>query len=881
ENIRLLNEVSDCDFTPAFEMPLQPTVLGQLQRDILHFQDPSQGQAQPDGSVRCLACPSPRREAEVVATEIWRLMEAHNSSETPLHFSDIAVVIPSGDQEAYRAHLQAAFHETHRIPMVQSDRALPIMRQTLEAVELLLALPTSGLTRSALLGVLQHPGLQRRFPDLDGSTWGRWCEEFGIVRGADQAAWQGTYLERDVLNWDQGLKRLALGAFMADDSEFHLEAESYRVNGAKDALPATTFMVLVRGLCADAQSLLHRKEDPRTWMQTLWRYLEKWLEVDEGEEAEAVLKALDRIRTFLERLFDRAPERLTMPPVDFVAARHLALEALERLKDEQPANLSKGVVIATTATMRAIPFRAMFLMGFGEGRFPTRATRSALDLRAKGRRPGDVSQTEKEKYLFLEMLLSARDHLVLSYVALDELSGEAMEPSGLYKEFRALVGDYLAPQWAPAGQGDPFLETHPLRRFDPAYFPEWFAGDAVSPRLQAYSAIAEAEARALWLGAEARSHRIVLPQSLGEVALEHRALFRSALATPEVPGLSSEKEILRISLQDLKTFLECPLSGAAAVRLGLRNRDLEDRASVEDELFESEFLDAWSLQREVVLASLRGSEGLEAVYDRCVRRLQDEGGAPFGVFSEVEKGKHLKPIQAWSEYLRGSANGAMPITWRLGTSRSKANLIDHSLPALAFTITIDGQPRKVELSGDLRVQLGGSLFLETGPPPSASAMTKIRRKALGAFLDHLVLACVDPTHEDHRARFVFEAPKKAKGSSEPTQEHCFWFPALTQEEAQAQLAAWIEDLLTGNHAVLFPIEAVLDGWGKQELTADSILAFVEDAVEQSGRSSISTLKGPVPDPTRYAPPPEPRVLAEARLGAFLSMVFPFLTGEAN
>ena len=875
ENIRLLNEVSACDFTPAFTLPEPGTLLGRMQGDILLYREASPETAsEPDASIRCLACPSPRREAEVVATEIWRLMELHAGTDAPLHFSEIAVVVPPGGQEAYRAHLEAAFHDTQHIPMVQSDRALPIMRQTLEAVQLLLALPSSGLTRAALLEVLQHPGLQRRFSDLDSSAWGRWCEQFGIIRGADRKDWAGTYLEQDVLNWDQGLKRIALGAFLTEDVEFQLGGQSYRILGAKDEGPAATFTALVRGLCADAQELLQARDEPRAWNLRLWRYLEKWLQVDEGEQAEAVLKALDRIQTFLERQFEKAPATLALPALDFMAARHLALEAMERLQNEQPANLSKGVVIATYSTIRAIPFRAIFLMGLGEGSFPSRSQRSALDLRSKARCPGDVSQTEQEKYLFLELLLSAREHLALSYVAMDELTGESFEASGLYQEFRDLLGDYLSPAWAATAEGDPFLTSHPLRRFDPAYFSGWFQGPA-QPDLQTYSAIAAAEARALWLGNQARARHLPMPMSLGElqVPAADLATLRQALATPEVPRETAEAGLLRISIPDLRTFLECPLSGAALVRLGLRNRDLEDGAALEDEPFESEFLDAWQVQREVALGALAGAEPPASVYARSLRRLQSEGAAPFGVFAEVETRKNLIPIQGWVNYLRSLPDKARPATWRLGPNRSRTDQVDHPLPPLALTVTLAGQPRQVELVGDLRVQLLGSLYLETGQRPSPASQDKLRKKALAAYLDHLILTCVDPAHADHQARFVFALPIKPKGAPGPVQETAFSFPAMTASQAQEQLCAWIEDLLSGDHAVLLPIEAVLKHWPDDSLSAAAIQAYVDAQLEDDRNGQFSTLYGPVPNPTRFAPPPDPRPLVEARLGDYLRQVF--------
>jgi exodeoxyribonuclease V gamma subunit len=863
EKIRLLNEVSECDFTSAFVLPDGSTLLGQLQRDILLYREPAaDAGAAPDASVRCLACPSPRREADVVASEIWRLLDLHANSKRPLHFSEIAVVVPPGDQEAYYGHLQAAFHDARQIPKVQANGAFPIMSQTLEAVELLLDLPTSGLTRAAVLRALLHPALRRRSGELETGAWERWSEEFGIVRGADRADWAGTYLAEDALNWDQGLKRLVLGAFMIEGADFQLGADSYRVNGARDEGPATVFIAEVRGLCADARDLAGLALEPRAWTRQLFVYLDKWLSLDEGDEAEAVLKALERIRRYLERMFERLPPVLALPAMDFIAARHLALEALERLKDEQPANLARGVVVTSYAAMRAIPFRAVFLMGNGEGHFPTRNPRNALDLRAEGRRPGDVSQTEKEKYLFLEMLLSARDHLVLSYVALDELSGEPFEPSGLYKEFRQLLGAYLAPDWAPVKNCDPFLETHPLRRFDAAYFPQWFPGGG---KLLSCSETAEKEARALWLGAEARSQGVVMPRCVGDLNLEPGAAItlRAALDAPAVPEEGGVKDVIKLSITDLRSFLECPLSGAAAVRLGLRKRELEDRAAVENEPFESDFLESWSLQREVTLGVLRDQEDPEQVYGRCIKRLQSEGAAPFGVFSAAERGRNLQVIHHWVDYLKGKAG--RPETWRLGGNRSDSERIDHALPPLTLAVRVAGRERTVELGGDLRVQWQGSLFLETGTRPSKSGLAKVQKKALAAFVDHHVLACVAEGHGEHVARFVYEAAVNQE------QEFHFRFPALTPERARARLRAWLEDLLDGDHAVLLPIEAVLKGW-PDHLSPESILAYVDECLNGAVVTPFSTVRGPVPDPASYPPPGDPKAIMATRLKDYLDLV---------
>jgi exodeoxyribonuclease V gamma subunit len=869
EKIRLLNEVSQCDFTSAFEEPAAGTLLGRLQRDVLLYRDPAGEPQAPDASIQLLACASPRREAEAVATEIWRLLERHQADPVPLSFSDIAVAVPAAEEEAYVTHLQAACHDAQQIPLVRGPQVVPLMAQLLEAVELLLELPTSGLTRAALLRLLEHPGLRRRLGPAGEGDWERWCEELGIVRGADRAAWEDSYLAVDALNWDQGLRRLVLGQFMDEGAEFLQDGQCYRVEGAREPAAAAAFIAQVRGLCADARNLLERKAEPRAWVRRLSAYLAKWLEVDEGEEAEAVLRALERIRGYLERQLERVPEALELPVLDFPAARHLALEALERLKGDQPSGLTRGVVVASHAALRAIPFRVVILMGNGEGRFPTRDRMNALDLRRQGRRPGDVSPAEREKYLFLELLLSAREHLVLSYVGLDELSGEVQEPSGLFKEFLELLDSYLPPADAVA----PRVRVHPLRRYDAALFPTLAGGEQGG--LVSYSEPALREAVALHLGERARAGGGRLPRFLGELEpAAARAQARALLDCPEVPSGRELPEVLRISLADLKAFLECPLSGAARVRLGMRERELEDRAAVEDEPFETDALDRWGLCQEVALAVLGAPAPLdpgavEPAYEACLRRSQARGEMPFGVFAEVERAANLARVRGWVAYLAGRGEGR-PETWRLGVSRSRAGSADHPEPALRLQVQLGGQSRRVELVGDLRPQLGGSLFLEKEEPPTPSQRQKMRKKALGAYLDHLVLACLGQG-DGHLARFVHAEPKTFQGSTEPVQELRYRFPALDRDQAQARLRALVEDLLGGEHQVLLPIEAVIKYRDPGQLTPEAIREFLENA-EEDPQSFISTLVGPVPDPLRFDPPERPGELVQARLGAFLEAI---------
>ncbi|BDU73176.1 exodeoxyribonuclease V subunit gamma [Mesoterricola silvestris] len=846
ENIRLLNDVTDCDFEPCFEDPGDATVLQRIQGDILRFQDPAPASRCPaDGSVRFVACPSPLREAEVVASAVWDLLEA-----TPgLGFSDIAVLVPPAQEETYLAHLQAAFTGTRRIPWTRGDGATTSLAQTLEAAGLLLELPTTGFTRAAVLRILSHPALRQALGGLDAATWTRWCDTLGIVRGVDREDWKDTYVDQDALNWDQGLRRLALGAFMGEGEALTVDGQSYPVLNAADAESAGRFLALARGLLAEARALGRRRADLAGWAGLLEAYLERWLMGDD----EPVARAVTRIRTFLRRLLEAAPAGLATPAMPYAAARHLALEMLERLRNEAPSTLLRGVVVSSYAPMRAIPCRAVFLMGLGEGVFPGRDARRPLDLRAQGRRRGDVSQGEKDRYLFLETLLSARDTLICSYVARDELSGETLEPGSLFKECQALAERYV---------DGGLLETHPLRRFDPRYFPEWFGGKA-GPRVHA--PIARQEARALWLRRDLlQAGPVAMPRALGELGAppELQARLESWLAHPGRGALAPPEPLLRLTLDELRGFLECPLSGAARVRLGLRKGQTQDLAGREDEPFATAFLDAHGLLRSVTLEAARQGLDPGKVYDTAVQELRQRAAAPLGVFGEREKDENLKAIRGWLQGLEG----AQPASWRLGPGRNPKARADRSLPPIRLEIRVGTRDLTVELGGDLQPQLpGASLLLESGAPRK-EGFASYRKKALRAYLDHLALACLGEPPVPREARLLF-----GEGGA-----FTFTFPPVGKAEAEAILGTWVVDLLTGDHAVLLPIEAVLAAEDPLQITPRAIREFVKDRLDMDGDKggSFSTLYGPVPDPTRFPPPGDPGALVRRRLGAFLAQTAP-------
>src|SRR6185295_195651 len=103
--------------------------------------------------------------------------------------------------------------EAHDLPFSLASEPLARSSPVSEALLRILALARGDRTRREILDVVTHPNVHARFPEADTGVWLDLCESLSVARGADRAALGDTYIDRDLFNWDQACRRLALGRF--------------------------------------------------------------------------------------------------------------------------------------------------------------------------------------------------------------------------------------------------------------------------------------------------------------------------------------------------------------------------------------------------------------------------------------------------------------------------------------------------------------------------------------------------------------------------------------------------------------------------------------------------------------------------------------------
>lgn len=782
ENIRLLNELASCDFREAFSDPVGETLLQRLQRDILERRErrrkPEPSAPLEDRSLEILACPGVRREAEAIAAEIWARME----DDPTLRFHEIAVLVAGKEPEAYFDHLAAAFQENHRIPYSLSDLSFASRSSISAAVDALLRLPCGKLERGEVLGFLTHPAVLAVEPEAGQEAWTLLTDRLGIILGADRGELEGTYLEEDLLSWDQGLRRLALGAFLPGGitgSAAPIELDGPEPWGRAEYLPVEgdgaweTYGALVRSLLSDLRYVRGARLSTGGWARLLELLIRTYV-LPRGEEE---TRELDRCLVAVRQL---AELPLGGEAIDAPLALELALAELGALGGSVGSYLGEGVAISTFQPMRAIPFRVIFIAGLGEGKFPAADRTSEIDLRQVRFQVGDVSARESDQYMFLEAILCARDRLILSYVAKDEQTGESLPPSpvvdGLLRILEREYGETRERR----------VRKIPLRAWD-----EGGTGRHPSQR-------AKGERRVARLRDE--SERQATARSLVE-GLEggERRSLEELLGLAPLPTEAAAQRVGQLSLSQLRAFLFCPLQGSVQALLRLRP-DEEDLADRPAEPFEAGPLEKIGLLRGTFVDWLREgkAEELSSLYRARRKAFRLAGAVSSGAFGRVEEELHLELLTRWAEELGEGAHRVEVVRFGGGDEEEQ---VERALDPL---LVRRGEGEEVALRGRTEVLLDGSASLLLLGRAWGQG-ERVVREELRIFLDRVILAAAGLHQGPHEGWLL------AADEVEPLRR--VRYAPLSQQQATAYLEALVDDVLSGPHPFFLPWEAVID-WKK-------------------------------------------------------------------
>jgi exodeoxyribonuclease V gamma subunit len=514
-----------------------------------------------DQSIRIHDAHSPLREVQILHDQLldW-FNRSHQPGHTPLEPRDIIVMAP--DISRYSSLIDAVFaaapparHIPWYITQHDNNHAQLLLTTILEWLNLI----SSRFQVSELFKWLDTPAVSRQFnlSPLALQQLRRWVQENNICWGLN-----GTMRTEHQLpgtnehSWQFGLQRLFLGYALPSTEEFYQAYAPYPDIEGQEAIPLGELQRFIDYL-AEWRQWLGTARSVSDWHQGLALRLALLCKPEDAEQA-----VLTRLWQHLDHLVITSGDAcLSVDVLRQFLQHHWPLQ------HDLLRNDVNRVVCCHFIAGRIPPKRVIAILGMDSQQFPQQTTTPACDPLTKALEANEPNPHFVARWLWLDTLFAARDHLHISSV------GHSLQDNR--PQQRALVVQYMLDeltQYPPlqhlttqTNVAIPWLIEHPLQPFSDRYF------NGAEPQLFSYNDA--------WLN-----------------------VTRQQLITPVAPFIETPlvaEAITQLDIASWLQFFKKPLQTFLKQRVGIR---IESQKPLfkDHEPFKLEPLDQWQLKQEIL-----------------------------------------------------------------------------------------------------------------------------------------------------------------------------------------------------------------------------------------------------------------------------------------
>lgn len=560
-----------------------------LQNDLLN-NDQQPRLLKVDGSISIHACHSQMREVQVIKDQLLAVLE---NTQT-LELRDIVVMAPN--IQSYEPFITAVFSD---IDHAIADRSLRSSNDVLDTFIQFLRLSQSRFGWLAVLELLEHSTVYPAFglAEIDLPLIQHWVHATNIRWGRSATHKKALGLPEEPGNtWDHGLERLLMGYMMGMDEDFVDGVLPYAELEGTSAQALGGLYDYLQFLYAAGE----RMTEPRTltaWTQIMTEFAQSLFSLNDDSGM------VDELNEILGQLASGPGEIHKLP-----VALEVIITWLEDAVSEQKSAsgfLRGQLTFCSMLPMRSIPFKVVVLMGLNDGEFPKVDRLATFDLLDQQFIKGDRSRRADDRYQFLEVLMSAREQLIISYIGHSISQNQALPPSVVVSELL----DVLQRQY----QLEELICQHPLQPFSYRYF-------NAQEALFSYT-----------------EDRCKTAQALQQATPILQDWWQG-----QVPVTESENKV--IELADLFAFFRNPQKFFIQRVLSIRLTGVEQKAP-ESEPFVLNGLEDYQINQRLIAEALQGRE-------LTTQHLQAEGcwpagqtGAMLTAHKQAELGAFIETLQ--------------------------------------------------------------------------------------------------------------------------------------------------------------------------------------------------------------------------------------------
>ena len=557
-----------------------------------------------DKSIQVHNCHSPMREVEVLYDQLLNLLDDNPK----LNPDEILIMTP--DIETYTPFIDAVFSAPDKgqpeIPYAIADRGVGAQQPVADTFLKVTELSMSRFKVTDVLDLLDSEPILETFGFTDDelNRIEQWVGDNNIRWGIDGKDKKDLDLpQSDHFTWRAGLRRILLGyAMHSSDDQLYDDIYAYQeVETSDDASLAGKMSLFLNQLF----SIANRTDTPKIpgeWKEILNQIADTFIPDNRDYFWE-----LSNIRKGINKLTEYAALVGYDHKIPFSVVRHWLAEHLQQ-QSTGGGRIGRGVTFSSLMPMRSIPFEVIGMIGMNEGAFPRSKIPIEFDLMHLDTQIGDPVQSEQDRYLFLENLLSARQVIYFSYVGQSNRQDTDFPPSVVLREFIDHLEEYYGIS------SDDLVTKHRLQAFSPAYFKD----DVYFSYSQTRKNIANEI------------------ESSGKKGVD---FFADALPEPE-------EEWKQLSISDLISFFQHPSKYLLRNRLGiyLRNQDV---LTDEREPFELDNLSGYQVKQELLDRFLK-----EQSLEEYRKVMQSRDMLPEGWSGEQEYQKKAQEVRAFGEEIQ-------------------------------------------------------------------------------------------------------------------------------------------------------------------------------------------------------------------------------------
>lgn len=508
-----------------------------VQDDFLHLGVEEWGLlSEKDISLQLHACTSKLREVEVLQEMLLHLLKKSQDTKTSILPSDVVILSPNLSE--YVPYIHQVFGLSS-IDYRIIDGVEKSKDDRIAALEHLFSLTQKRFSLSSILELFSFTPFQKKqgWKQEDIYMLSRWFEKAGIEWGYN-AEHRKTILAKSVGKveevrlagtWDHGLERLLTGLIMAVSEE--TSADDLSFAWPQYALEWNESELLGQAISV-ISSLFHDLEK----IDSLNLSFDEWVSYLDLLAAKYLIEDEDRV-------FSSECQRLKKL-LDKSASAPFSLESFKRVfhflsrkrKSSFQGSHLQALTFSPFQEGMVVPSKVVYLLGMEEESFPRKEPSLPFcDLSALQNKSYLPSKAEEDRYLFLEALLSARKHFMVSYCRVSLQDQKPQTAAAVVEELFSYVKDKCKGQAGPAS----LMVSHPALSFNESYFAKNSSVSSVSITTQ--------KAAKSYYGQQKSSLPPFFPEFYGEALVDIK---------PAETETVSIKELTRFAKHPIKFFMQ-------------------------------------------------------------------------------------------------------------------------------------------------------------------------------------------------------------------------------------------------------------------------------------------------------------------------------------